>query len=177
MVRICWLGVSTQGLILPPSSPSLSLLQTDLAKSCFIHSLPPSLLPPDKQKQTGSREGRDTRQLLSSGQKRWPGGGEVSWSRPADPDEGLLHLPAPPPLCVRLAGQSGSLFAEVKGAGRACDRLPSWSKPLSEHWGSVKGEEILLHDCYSNNAFISCIHGQLFVSFHSRILRLSPAWP
>lgn len=119
-------------------------------QSCFIHSLPPSLLPPDKQKQTGSREGRDTRQLLSSGQKCWPGGGEVSWSRPADPDEGLLHLPAPPPLCVRPAGQSGSVFAKVKGAGRACDHLPSWSKPLSEHWGSVKGEEILLHDCYSN---------------------------
>lgn len=68
---------------------------------CFIHSLPPSLLLPDKQKQAGSREGRDARHFLSSGQKHRPGDGEATWSRPADPDEGCLHVSTTPVLLRR----------------------------------------------------------------------------
>lgn len=122
MVRICWLGVSTQGLILPPSSPPRS---PSANRPCqeLLHSFPvPCCCRRQINRSRPEAEGRDTRQLLSSGQKRWPGVGGVL-SRPADP-EGLLHLPASP-APAEAGRQSGSLFAEVKGAGRACDRLPS----------------------------------------------------
>ena len=94
------------GFITPSVFPLTPPSTHQPCQRCFIHSLPPLLLPPDKQKWTGSREGRDARQLLPSEQKHWPGGGEASWSRPADPDEGCLHLPAPLPLCFR--GRQGN---------------------------------------------------------------------
>ena len=100
MVRMRWLEVSTQGLF-PPSSPRSPFHNAALLEfCCFIHSLPPSLLLPDKQKQAGSR-GQGRQALPVIGQKHRPGDGETTWSRPADPDEGCLHISTTPVLSRR----------------------------------------------------------------------------